>query len=327
MARGLLLLQLMAAVRPQPADRATDGSALPSPPPRPSRRWYLVGAIVLVLVLAVGGGAYWWHVRGVVSTDDAFIEAHVIQIGPKIGGQVIEVKVTDNQRVREGDVLVRIDPRDYSAAAEQARAQVRASEVEARRTKTDAQRVTALFERGLVARQDLDHAVAAEHTAAANLEAARQRLNESSLQLSYTTLTAPEAGRVTRKAVEEGMFVQPGQLLMAVVTDELWVVANFKETQLKKMRVGQKAVIQVDAYPKRDLHGHVESIAAATGARFALLPPDNATGNFTKVVQRVPVKIVFDEPPDPERRLRAGMSVNAIVDVREDAPQNPPPAR
>jgi membrane fusion protein, multidrug efflux system len=316
MARGLLLLQLMAAVRPQPADRATDGSALPSPPPRPSRRWYLVGAIVLVLVLAVGGGAYWWHVRGVVSTDDAFIEAHVIQIGPKIGGQVIEVKVTDNQRVREGDVLVRIDPRDYSAAAEQARAQVRASEVEARRTKTDAQRVTALFERGLVARQDLDHAVAAEHTAAANLEAARQRLNESSLQLSYTTLTAPEAGRVTRKAVEEGMFVQPGQLLMAVVTDELWVVANFKETQLQHIRPGQPVDIRVDAYPRHRFRGHVDSIQAGTGSRFSLLPPENATGNYVKVVQRVPVKIVFDEPPDSQFPLGPGMSVVPRVQTR-----------
>src|SRR5207253_85252 len=141
------------------------------------------------------------------ATDDAFIEARVIHISPKVGGQVVEVNVTDNQRVRPGDVLVRIDPRDYEATAQQARAQVRAAEVEAQRARADARRVTELFARGLVARQELDHAIAAERTAEANLEAARQRLNEATLKLSYTTITAPEAGRVTRKAIEEGMFV------------------------------------------------------------------------------------------------------------------------
>ena len=308
----------MATVRPQSVDLAPDGPSAPSPPPQPlrRRRGVLLAGAVLALVLLAGGIAYWLYARGRVSTDDAFIEARIIHISPKVGGQIVELDVTDNQRVRAGDVLLRLDPRDYEAAAEQARAQVRAAEVEAERARTDAQRVSALFARGLVARQELDHAVAAERTAQANLEAARQRLNEATLRLSYATLTAPEAGRVTRKAVEEGMFVQPGQQLLAVVTDDLWVVANFKETQLAKIRPGAPADIRVDAYRGHRFRGHVDSIQAGTGSRFSLLPPENATGNYVKVVQRVPVKIVFDEPPDPAFPLGPGMSVVPTVYAR-----------
>ena len=305
----------MSTVRSQPAGLAPDGAAA-SPPSQRSRRQYLLAGIALAVVLAVAGVAYWLHARAVVSTDDAFIETRVIQITPKVGGQVMELNVTDNQRVRAGEVLLRIDPRDYAATVEQARAQVRAAEVEAQRARSDAERVSALFARGLVARQELDHAIAAERTAAASLEAARQRLNQATLQLSYTTITAPEAGRVTRKAIEEGMFVQPGQQLMALVTDDLWVVANFKETQLQHIRPGQPVDIRVDAYPRHRFRGHVDSIQAGTGARFSLLPPENATGNYVKVVQRVPVKIVFDEPPDPQFPFGPGMSVVPRVHVR-----------
>src|SRR5919201_1143263 len=307
----------MATVRPQSVDLAPDGPSAPAPsrPPLRRRRGLLLAAAVVALLVVVAGIAYWLHARNRVSTDDAFIEARIIQISPKVGGQVTELDVTDNQRVRAGEVLLRIDPRDYGAAAEQARAQVRAAEVEAQRARTDAQRVSALFARGLVARQDLDHAVAADRTAEANLEAARQRLNESTLRLSYTTITAPEAGRVTRKAVEEGMFVQAGQQLMAIVTDDLWVVANFKETQLAKIRPGAPAEIRVDAYRGHKFRGHVDSIQAGTGSRFSLVPPENATGNYVKVVQRVRVKIVFDEPPSPSFPLGPGMSVVPIVHV------------
>jgi hypothetical protein len=142
---------------------------------------------------------------------------------------------------------------------------------------------------------------------AAQLDAAR-------LQLSYATITAPASGVVSRKSVETGQLVQPGQPLMALVeSPDFWVVANFKETQLKRVRVGQEANFEVDAYPGLELRGRVESIAAATGAKFALLPPDNATGNFTKIVQRVPVKFTLTSPPDTTRPLRAGMSVKAVV--------------
>jgi len=272
------------------------------------------GAVGLVLVIAAVG--YWLYSRGRVSTDDAFIEARVIQISPKVGGQVVELNVTDNQRVHAGEVLLRIDPRDYAAAADQARAQVRAAEVEAQRAHSDGQRVRELFTRGLVARQDLDHAIAAERTADANVAALREQLNQGTLQLSYTTITAPEEGRVTRRAVEEGMFVQAGQQLLALVTDDLWVVANFKETQLAKIRPGAPVDIRVDAYKRHHFRGRVDSIQAGTGARFSLLPPENATGNYVKVVQRVPVKIVFDPPPDPQYPLGPGMSAVPTVFAR-----------
>ncbi|MBC7447760.1 MAG: HlyD family secretion protein [Hymenobacteraceae bacterium] len=141
-------------------------------------------------------------------------------------------------------------------------------------------------------------------------------LENAQLQLSYTVLTAPGEGFVSKKNVEPGQVVQPGQNLLAIVsTGQVWVTANFKETQLTEMKVGQPVVVEVDSYPDVLFQGHVESISAATGARFALLPPDNASGNFVKVVQRIPVRIVLDQP-DPQHPLRAGMSVKAVVQTK-----------
>jgi membrane fusion protein (multidrug efflux system) len=141
-------------------------------------------------------------------------------------------------------------------------------------------------------------------------------VHQAELDLSYTRLYAPESGRVTRKSVEPGAYVQVGQTLFSIVPDRVWVVANFKETQLRHMRAGQPATVRVDAYPDRIFHGHVDSIQAGSGARFSLLPPENATGNYVKVVQRVPVKIVIDETADPQRVLGPGMSVVPDVRVR-----------
>jgi len=141
-------------------------------------------------------------------------------------------------------------------------------------------------------------------------------LDNAKLQLSYTTLVAPANGIVSKKNVQPGQVVQPGQQLIGLVSSgKTWVIANFKETQLEDMKVGQKAKLEIDAYPNEEFEGHIESLSAATGARFALLPPDNASGNFVKVTQRVPVKIVLDKE-DPQHPLRAGMSVNAIVAVK-----------
>ena len=206
-----------------------------------------------------------------------------------------------------------ISPEQFSAFC----ARLRAAEVAATTAAEDARRAEALFSRGLIARQDLDHAQAQARSTAAQQDAAKQALAEAELRVAYTTLRAPEAGRVTRKTVEEGQFVQPGQALLALVTDDLWVVANFKETQLADIRPGLAVQIKVDAYPRKVFRGHVDSIQAGTGSRFSLLPPENATGNYVKVVQRVPVKIVFDEPPDPERPLGPGMSVVPTVYTRE----------
>ena len=144
-------------------------------------------------------------------------------------------------------------------------------------------------------------------------------IQQAELNLSYTKIFAPEDGRVTKKAVEPGDYVQVGQNLFALVTPECWTTANFKETQLRNMRPGQPAQVSVDAYPDPPLHGHVDSIQAGSGARFSLLPPENATGNYVKVVQRVPVKIVLDEQPDVQRVLGPGMSVVPTVTVSDGA--------
>jgi membrane fusion protein (multidrug efflux system) len=152
-------------------------------------------------------------------------------------------------------------------------------------------------------------------TAGATIEQLRTAVEQAELELSYTKIYAPESGRVTRKAVEEGTLVQPGQPLMAVVSGDIWVTANFKETQLNEIRPGQPVEVTVDAYPGRVFKAHVESIQAGTGSRFSMIPPENATGNYVKVVQRVPVKIVFDEPLDPQRMLAPGMSVTPEVKV------------
>jgi membrane fusion protein (multidrug efflux system) len=153
-------------------------------------------------------------------------------------------------------------------------------------------------------------------TVRAEIEQARAAVQQAELELSYTTIVAPEAGRITRKSVEAGAYVQVGQALLAVVSDDLWIVANFKETQLTNMTPGQPVEISVDAYPHALFKGHVDSIQAGTGAHFSLLPPENATGNYVKVVQRVPVKIVFDAPPDPQHALAPGMSVVPEVKIR-----------
>ena len=146
-------------------------------------------------------------------------------------------------------------------------------------------------------------------------------LAQAELQLSYTKAVAPEDGRVTTKAVEPGDYVQVGQNLMGLVTPEVWVTANFKETQITHMHPGEPVTVSVDAYPDRELNAHIDSIQAGSGARFSLLPPENATGNFVKVVQRVPVKIVFDEKPEVQQVLGPGMS--AVPDVRVKSSTGP----
>jgi membrane fusion protein (multidrug efflux system) len=187
------------------------------------------------------------------------------------------------------------------------------------RAAAEAARATTESSRATVQSGGSQIEAATRQVAAAQAQVAQHRatLEAARLQLAYATLKAPVAGIVSKKAVEVGQFVQAGQPLLAIVqgNGETWVSANFKETQLARMHPGQPAEIEVDAYPGVIFHGQVESLAAATGARFSLLPPDNATGNFTKVVQRVPVKIVFTGPPDPRHPLRVGMNVNATVNL------------
>ncbi len=314
---------------------------------------FIILAVVLVAA-GIYGWTRLQYSQAHESTDDAQVEGDVYPILPRVSGPVLEVKVEDNQTVKKGEVLITIDPADYQqrvnamqAALVAAQAQVIAaraqvstaqagvstarttigvSEANRARLAQDLKRSTFLRKADIIPQSDYDavqanlkSTSAQRSTAEDQVKVAQQQviaaaqqvkvaqavvkqrqsdLDNAKLQLSYTTLVAP------------------GQQLMGLVSsNKTWVIANFKETQLEYMKVGQPVKIEVDAYPHEDFEGHIESLSAATGARFALLPPDNASGNFVKVTQRVPVKIVLNHE-DPQHPLRAGMSVNAIVAVK-----------
>jgi membrane fusion protein (multidrug efflux system) len=259
-------------------------------------------------IAAVLGIILWVHSLGRVSTDDAYLESHVLPVSSRVAGQALRVEATDNQAVKAGDLLVEIDPRDYDLKLAQRRAELAAARAEARRAASDAGRARQLFGKGQVSRQAEDAALSSADVALAQSDLAEKKVAAAELDLGDTRIKAPADGQVARKGVEPGSFVQVGQPLMALVTPDVWVTANFKETQLTRVRPGQKVRIEVDAFPGRTYHGHVDSVQRGTGARFSLFPPENATGNFVKVVQRVPVKIVFDEPPEALLGLAPGMS-------------------
>lgn len=425
---------------------------------------FLIGASIVLLLAIIFGFRYWAYARSHESTDDAFIDGHIIQVSPKVSGYVVKVYVSDNQTVNAGDLIAELDPRDLQAKVdqakaalnaglsqqkqartqvtltrastranvrqasagvqqarsgvagaragvssersrtaqssagintaeanmEQARAQLSAAQAEAARANADVQRYQALFDKDEVSRQRLDQAIATARTANAQVEAANQRIaaaesqvsearaatsaqaantqraasqvnaaqaqvnealgrlaqantapqqvavseaqaaaaganleqlqaavDDAELQLSYSKIYAPETGRVTRKAVEVGALVQIGQPLLAVVPGDVWVTANFKESQVGSIKPGQPVEVTVDAYPGKVFKAHVDSIQAGTGSRFSLIPPENATGSYVKVVQRVPVKIVFEPNQiDPQHQLAPGMSAVPEVQIK-----------
>jgi membrane fusion protein, multidrug efflux system len=400
-----------------------------TPAPRRSPVKFVV--LGMLALAAVAGGWAWLHFRDRVSSDDAQVDAHIVAIAPKISGNVIAVLINDNQAVKAGDVLVRIDPRDYQAKVDMARAalvqaesqvttsrtmvpltnestqsgvsgasaqladamaeldrarlsyeqasssdiaeadaKVRSKQASNDRAQADLARMKPLLDKeeisrlqydsyqaqarvaeseltaaqevlnsarktatmrkaavdaaqsrvslaqsqvegSLANRKQVDVRRAETGTASAGVEAARASLAAAELMLSYTTITAPADGVVTRKSVEPGQIVQPGQSLMTIIQlQDVWVTANFKETQLAQVQPGQRAEIHVDMYGK-SVGGHVDSVAGATGSRLSLLPAENATGNFVKVVQRIPVKILVDR--DSGLVLRPGMNVDATI--------------
>jgi membrane fusion protein, multidrug efflux system len=306
---------------------------------------------VVLLLLAAFGGRRWWIGRTHVSTDDAQVDGHIVPILPKVGGYVTVVRVSENQHVTAGDTLVVLDDRDYQARLAQAEADLavalanvsnraRVGQAEAQlqqamanagKAHADLARLAPLAAQDIVSKQQLD-AVAAQAASAdaavagaqasliaadARVGAARAARDQAALNLSYTGVTAPVSGVVSRKSVELGQLVQPGQPLMSVVPlEDVWVTANLKETQMANVRPADAADITVDAYGGSHVRGHVESIAPASGARFSMLPPDNATGNFTKVVQRIPVRVRLDGPNDPAHPLRPGMSVGVTITTK-----------
>jgi len=314
----------------------------PEPPAEPvksggsKRTIFLIMGVVLLGLVAVGVRR-WIYSLSHVSTDNAQVDGHIIPILPKVGGYVIEVRTDENRSVKAGDTIVVLDDRDYKARLAQAEAdlavalagvsnrvrvgqaeaQVAQMQANAEKAHADLERIKPLAEKDIVPKQALDAAQAALLGADARVAAARAARDQAALNLSYTRITAPSEGVVSKKSVELGQLVQPGQPLMSEVPlSDVWVTANLKETQTADVKPGDPVDFTVDAYGGRHFSGHVESLAPATGARFSLLPPDNATGNFTKVVQRIPVRIRLDGKNDPARPLRPGMSANVTITTK-----------
>jgi membrane fusion protein (multidrug efflux system) len=276
-----------------------------------NRLFQVVAAVVVLLVL----GYFIYESFTHEETDDAYTSGHVHTIASRVTGTVLQVLVDDNELVKQGQVLVVLDPTDF---------QVQVAEAEANYAKAlaDNERAKKLQGNGAISQQDADQFNAAVHVAAAQLKDAQD-------QLAYATIVAPTDGRIGHKSVESGQRITAGSSLMSVVED-VWVVANYKETQLGKMRVGQKVSIHIDAIPHKDFIGYVDSWSPGSGSVFALLPPDNATGNFTKIVQRVPVKIRFDADSirGYEQRIVPGLSCepSAVLkggEMNVSSPRNP----
>jgi len=252
----------------------------------------------------------------VVETDDAYIEGRIHVIAPKIPGTIKAVKVEDNQRVKEGDLLIEIDPVDYELKVSEAQASLDMRKAAFEQAGRDKERAEALFKGEVLPKEKYENVLTAYSLAKAQVEVAEAQLRIVQRNLEYTKIYAPSDGHATKKSVETGNQVQPGQALMAVVSSDMWVVANYKETQLKNVRPRQEVSIKIDTYPGKVFEGHVDSIQRGTGAKFSMFPPENAAGNFVKVIQRIPVKIVFDGNPQEKYDLSIGMSVVPEIKVR-----------
>ncbi len=337
-----------------------------------------IGLSVFILALVAGGASYWWLTRNEVSTDDAYTSGRTITVSPHVAGYVIELDVNDNEYVHEGQVLLRIDARDFQASRDaaqanvdqaqgqlesakfsvevskqnfpgqlkQAQGQLLLAQAQEFRAETDYKRQHTV-ERAATTQQQIDYSTAALDQAkaqvlqaegqleqaspvkpqigtqqtrvtqqAGTLEQAKAQLEQASLNLGWTVIRAPHDGWIAQRNVERGAYLQTGQSVFSIVEPEVWISANFKETQITRLRPGQPVRIDVDAYPALKLRGHVDSIQRGSGAAFSTFPPENATGNFVKIVQRVPVKVVIDDGLDPLLPLPLGASVEPTVDVQ-----------
>ncbi len=315
---------------------------------KPFKR-YVAAVLVVIIIVAVG---YFIHdALNYQTTDDAYVETTTVQVAPKVSGQIVDVFITDNQKVKEGDLVAKIDPADYEVKLAQAeakyertllnqknaKANFKASQTNIEVAKKDLDRYKNLYEKGAVSKQTLDAAQAKYDAAQANLTQSEQALlsdggnkvadadlkeikalrDQAKLYLSYTNIYAPQTGTVSNRRVEKGMYVNVGSPLFVIVPEDVWVVANFKENQLRNMKPGQEVDIKIDTYPNKVFKGKVDSIQRASGAKSSLFPPENAVGSFVKIVQRIPVKIVFTEKIDPnEFNIVPGMSVVPKVRVR-----------
>jgi len=331
--------------------------------------------IILAVIILVGGFfgiKEYIYFSNHIDTDDAQIDADISPVVSRVGGYVDSIYFEENTHVKEGQLLVKLDDRDYKIKVEQAqagkqsaianvnvsesmvtstaasigtaRANVRAAEARANKAEKDFARYQNLIKDGSITQQQFDQAKAEKETSEAQLAAAKTQLTAAQkqvgtsqsqvsaanstidsrladidfakLQLSYTKITAPTGGIVSKKNIQVGQLVQPGQSLFSIVDESsIYITANFKETQLADLKEGQLVDVNVDAFPDKELTGHIYNFSPATGAKFSLLPPDNASGNFVKVIQRIPVKIKLDDN-DIMKLLRPGMSVNVSVHIK-----------
>jgi membrane fusion protein (multidrug efflux system) len=353
--------------------------AVAAPKSARGKRLILLLLAAAIVVGAVIFGMHWWTVgRFLESTDDAYVGGDVTVIGPKVPGYITELKVVDNQFVHAGDLLVKIDDRDYVAAlnkaegavaaeqallanldateqlqhavVSQAKAGIDAANAETVRSRDDQVRYQVLSGRSAVSVESFQRADATYKTAQANgakaqasmlasqrqldvistqkqqaraaLEQAKAERDMARLNVGYTELRAPVDGVIGNRRARVGAYAAAGtQLLSVVPATGLWVDANFKEDQLQHMHPGQAVTIEADVMPGQIFHGHLDSLAPATGSQFSVLPPENATGNFTKIVQRVPVRVYLDGEDGHLGKLRPGLSVIAEVDTKADASQ------
>jgi membrane fusion protein (multidrug efflux system) len=350
-----------------------------SGPPLYKKPVFWIILIVVAVVLIVGGTLFWLHKRQYATTDDAFVDAHIVRIAAEVQGKLTQVADIDNRHVKAGTLLATIEPYASAASLDQARAQAaqadagiqqaeaqvvsaqaqqgqaeaqaRDPEAQAVKAAADLQRYLALqkLDAAAVSGTQIDQAREAAKSSAAQAAAARRAIDNAAAQVAvarkqvkasaaqkqaaeaqirsaqvtvgHLDIRAPVSGQVVNRNVNLGSYVSSGTQLMAIVPDQIWVTANFKETQLAHMAIGQRVWLRVDAFPDVEFDGHVDSIQRGAGQAFALLPPQNATGNYVKVVQRVPVRILFDRPrrdsPDPHAfPIGPGMSVVPTVKVR-----------
>ncbi len=342
---------------------------------RKKRRPLVIGVAAVVLLLLAGGGLYYWlSTRGKISTDDAYTDGNIVNVAPQVAGQVIALDVTDNQFVRKGDPLFRIDPRQFKFSREQAQGQLDASNAQVANQKLGVEIARKNFPAALqLAQANLDSAKANLALQQANYDRQRSlpklarrsrtstlprrttsrprrrssrrrrvssrpcRCNRTSASPSSKSTSSrasrtgkgagrtgrsehrmehgagPQDGWVTKRNVNAGDYLTAGQQVMSLVTTDVWVTANYKETELDGMRPGQRVKIAIDAYPDLDLQGHVDSIQRGSGSKFSAFPAENATGNFIKIVQRVPVKIVIDSGLKKDEPLPLGVSVVPTV--------------
>jgi membrane fusion protein, multidrug efflux system len=280
------------------------------------RRHLLASAIGLPLFISVAaaGYLYWDYAQHFESTDDAYIAARQFAIAPNVSGYVTAVPVTDNQHVAAGDVLAQIDQRPYRIALDQQNAQLAHDKAVLEQAQMDLARYQSLVKTNAIARQQVDDQIYLVEQDKATVALDQANVGNAELNLSYTTVTAAQAGRVVSLSAAVGQYAASGTTLTMFVPDEIWITANFKETQLDAMRPEEPVTLAIDAYPERAIRGHVASVQPGSGPAFSLLPPQNATGNWVKIVQRVPVKVIIDNPPR-DVALGPGMSVMAGVRV------------